>query len=151
ILGVGAVGLTQILVWAVFGAVFSMPGLVAAKSLMGNVHVPVAAMVAFGVFFLLGYLLYSAMYAAIGAMVNTDQEAQQMQWPALIPLVAGVVLMNIVIQHPNSGLAFWLSMVPFFAPFLMLLRILIEQPPFWEILWCVAFMLWTIYGLLMLG
>jgi ABC-2 type transport system permease protein len=151
ILGVGAVGLTQILVWAVFGIVFSTPGLVAAKSLMGNVHIPVAAIVAFGVFFLLGYLLYSSMYAAIGAMVNSDQEAQQMQWPALIPLVAGMVLMNVVIQHPNSALAFWLSMVPFFAPILMLLRILIEQPPFWEILWCVVFMLWTIYGLLMLG
>jgi ABC-2 type transport system permease protein len=151
IIGVGAVGLTQILVWVTFAVLFSVPGLLAANSFLGEVHIPVAAMGAFAVFFLLGYLLYSAMYAAIGAMVNTDQEAQQMQWPAMIPLVAGVVMMNIVIQHPNSNLAFWLSMVPFFAPILMLLRILIEQPPIWQIILSVAFMLWTIYGLLMVG
>jgi len=88
------------------------------------------------------------MYAAIGSMVNTDQEAQQMQWPAMIPLVLGVVLMNVVMQHPNSPLSFWLSMIPFFAPILMLLRILIEQPPLWEILLCLAIIVWTIYGLL---
>ncbi len=151
IIGVGAVGLTQILVWVIFSVIFSVPGLVAAKSFLGELHIPMSAMIAFAVFFLLGYLLYSAMYAAIGAMVNTDQEAQQMQWPALIPLVLGVVLMNVVIQHPNSALAFWLSMVPFFAPILMLLRIVIEQPPLWQILLCLAIIVATIYGLLSLA
>jgi ABC-2 type transport system permease protein len=148
ILGVGAVGLTQILVWVIFAIVFSVPGLVAAKSFLGEVHVPVNAVVAFAIFFLLGYLLYSTMYAAIGSMVNTDQEAQQMQWPAMIPLILGVILINPIIQHPNSPLSFWLSMVPFFAPILMLLRILIEQPPIWQIVLCIGLMLATLYGLL---
>jgi len=148
ILGVGAVGLTQILVWVIFALVFSTPGLIAAKSFLGEVHISTGAMIAFAVFFLLGYLLYSAMYAAIGAMVNTDQEAQQMQWPAMLPLVLGIVLMNVVIQHPSSTLALWLSMVPFFAPILMLLRILIEPPPLWQIGLCIALVLATIYGLL---
>jgi ABC-2 type transport system permease protein len=151
ILGVGAVGLTQIVVWVLFATLFSVPGLVAAKSLLGQMHIPMAGMIAFAVFFLLGYLLYSAMYAAIGAMVNTDQEAQQMQWPAMIPILIAVFLMNAVIQHPNSALAFWLSIVPFFAPILMLVRILIEQPPVWQIALCVGLMLATIYGLLLLS
>jgi len=151
IIGVGAVGLTQILVWVIFALIFSVPGLVATKSFLGELHIPMTAIAAFAVFFLLGYLLYSAMYAAIGAMVNTDQEAQQMQWPALIPLVLGVVLMNAVIQHPNSALAFWLSLVPFFAPILMLMRIVIEQPPLWQILLCLALIVATIYGLLSLA
>ena len=151
IIGVGAVGLTQILVWVIFALIFSVPGLVAAKSFLGEMHVSVPAIAAFGIFFLLGYLLYSAMYAAIGSMVNTDQEAQQMQWPALIPLILGVVLMNAVIQHPNSAVAFWLSMVPFFAPILMLLRIVIEQPPLWQIVLCLVIMVATIYGLLALA
>ena len=151
ILGVGAVGLTQILVWVLFAVLFSVPGLVAAKSFLGEVHVPVAGMIAFALFFLLGYLLYSSMYAAIGSMVNTDQEAQQMQWPAMIPIVLAVFLMNAVIQHPNSPLAFWLSIIPFFAPILMLVRILIEQPPIWQIVLCIALMLATNYGLLALS
>ena len=57
ILGVGAVGLTQILVWIIFAALFSVPGLIAAKSFLGQVHLPMLGMIAFGVFFLLGYLL----------------------------------------------------------------------------------------------
>ena len=108
-------------------------------------------MVAFAIFFLLGYLLYSSMYAAIGSMVNTDQEAQQMQWPAMIPLILAVFLMNAVSQHPNSPLSFWLSMVPFFAPILMLVRVLIEPPPLWQIGLCIALMVATIYGLLSLA
>ncbi len=151
ILGVGAVGLTQILVWVIFAVLFSVPGLLAAKSFLGEIHISTSAMVAFAVFFLLGYLLYSAMYAAIGAMVNTDQEAQQMQWPAMIPIILAVFMMSAVLQHPNSPLSFWLSMVPFFAPILMLVRVLIEQPPMWQLVLCVALMLATIYGLLALS
>src|SRR5665811_2167097 len=91
------------------------------------------------------------MYAAIGSMVTTDQEAQQMQWPAMIPIILAVFLMNAVIQHPNSPLAFWLSIFPFFAPILMLVRVLIEQPPMWQVGLCIAIMLATIYGLLSLS
>lgn len=151
ILGVGAVGLTQILVWVMFAAVFSVPGLVAAKSFLGEVHIPMASMFAFAIFFLLGYLLYSTMYAAVGSMVNTDQEAQQMQWPAMMPILIAIFLMNAVIQHPNAPLSFWLSIIPFFAPILMLVRILIEQPPMWQIVLSIGLMLATIYGLVALS
>ncbi len=91
------------------------------------------------------------MYAAIGSMVNTDQEAQQMQWPAMMPILLAVFLMNPVIQHPNSTLAFWLSIVPFFTPILMLVRVLIEQPPAWQLALCLVLMVATIYGLLALS
>ena len=151
ILGIGAVGLTQVLVWVIFATIFSVPGLVAAKSFLGAMHIPVVGMFAFAIFFLLGYLLYSSMYAAIGSMVNTDQEAQQMQWPAMMPILIAIFLMNAVIQHPNSTLAFWLSIIPFFAPILMLVRILIEQPPMWQIVLCIGLMLATIYGLVTLS
>ncbi len=151
ILGVGAVGLTQILVWVIFALLFSVPGLLASQSFIGEIHIPTTAIIAFSIFFLLGYFLYSAMYAAIGSMVNTDQEAQQMQWPAMAPLIVGIFLMNLVMQHPSSPLSFWLSIFPFFAPILMLVRVLIEQPPMWQLLLCVGIMLATIYGLLALA
>ncbi|MGB8770803.1 MAG: ABC transporter permease, partial [Candidatus Korobacteraceae bacterium] len=95
--------------------------------------------------------LYSAMYAAIGSMVTTDQEAQQMQWPAMVPIILSVFLMNPVLQDPNSQLSFWLSIVPFFAPILMMVRVLVEQPPAWQLALCLALMLATIYGLLSLS
>jgi ABC-2 type transport system permease protein len=151
ILGVGAVGLTQILIWLVIGTFFSMPGMVAAKAYLSDVHIPVSAIAWFGVFFLLGYFLYSTMYAALGAMVNTDHEAQQMQWPALLPILLSIFLANPVMQHPSSQMAVWLSLVPFFAPILMFIRVMVEQPPAWQLAICLALMLATIYGLLALS
>lgn len=151
ILGVGAVGLTQILIWIAFAVAFAVPGMMVPKSFVSEIHIPTAGLIFFGVFFLLGYFLYSAMYAAIGSMVTTDQEAQQMQWPAMLPILLSIFLMNPVLQQPNSQLAFWLSIVPFFAPILMLVRVLVEQPPLWQLALCVGLMLATIYGLLSLS
>jgi ABC-2 type transport system permease protein len=148
IIGVGAVGLTQTLIWLLVGLAFSLPGLATSHSMMSNIHIPMAGVVAFGVFFILGYFLYSTMYAALGAMVNSDQEAQQVQWPAMLPIIFAIVLSTPVLQHPNSPLAFWASMVPFFAPILMFVRVMVETPPIWQIVLCIALMLLTTWGLL---
>ena len=148
IIGVGAVGLTQTIIWLLVGLAFSLPGLAASHSMLANVHIPLAGVVAFGVFFVLGYFLYSTMYAALGAMVNSDQEAQQVQWPAMLPIIFAIVLSTPVLQHPNSPLAFWTSMIPFFAPILMFVRVMVETPPMWQIVLCIALMLLTTWGLL---
>jgi len=150
IVGVGAVGLTQIAIWIALSVALSTPAVVAFKSMAGNIHIPVTSVIFFAVFFLLGYLLYSALYAAIGAMVNSEQEAQQIQFIVLMPLIFAMVIAQTVIQHPNSQLAIWLSMIPFCAPMLMFVRILIETPPWWQIALCLALMVGTIWGLLIL-
>jgi ABC-2 type transport system permease protein len=148
IIGVGAVGLTQALVWLAIAGALSIPGIGAAHSMLSNVRIPTVGIIAFAVFFLLGYFLYSTMYAALGAMVNSDQEAQQVQWPAMLPIIFSIVLSTPVLQHPNSALAFWTSMVPFFAPILMFVRIMAETPPLWQIALCIVLMLVTTWGLL---
>jgi ABC-2 type transport system permease protein len=147
IIGVGAVGLTQFLIWLVIAGAFAVLGLTASHSVLSNVHIPVMGLIAFGVFFILGYFLYSTMYAALGAMVNSDQEAQQVQWPAMLPTVFSIVLSTPVLQHPNSQLAFWSSMVPFFAPILMFVRIMADTPPVWQTALSIALMLLTTWGL----
>ena len=151
IVGVGAVGLTQIIIWLAVAGGFSLPGLMASRSMLSNIHIPMAGVIAFGVFFILGYFLYSTMYAALGSMVNSDQEAQQVQWPAMLPIIFSIVLSTPVLQHPNSPLAFWTSMVPFFAPILMFVRVMVETPPMWQIILCVTLMLLTTWGMLSLS
>ena len=148
IIGVGAVGLTQALIWLAIAGAFSIAGMTASRSMMSNVHIPMAGIVAFAVFFILGYFLYSTMYAALGAMVNSDQEAQQVQWPAMLPIVFSIILSTPVLQHPNSQLAVWTSLIPFFTPILMFVRIMAETPPLWQILLSVVLMLITTWGLL---
>jgi ABC-2 type transport system permease protein len=150
ILGVGAVGLTQVLIWATFGAVIGSPMIMAAKSMMKDVHLPIAAIVAFPTFFVLGYLLYSTMYAAVGAMVNSDEEAQQMQWPVLAPLVSCAVFASMVIRTPNSPFAQALSMFPLTSPIIMFVRITVATPPAWQIALSVGLLVATIYGMVAL-
>ena len=150
ILGVGAVGLTQMLIWATCGAVIGSPMFIAAKSMMKDVHLPVAVIVAFPVFFVLGYLLYSSMYAAVGAMVNSDEEAQQMQWPVLAPLVSCAVFASMVVRTPDSPLAKGLSMFPLTSPIIMFVRITVATPPIWQIALSVSLLIATIYGMVWL-
>jgi ABC-2 type transport system permease protein len=150
IIGVGAVGLTQIGIWILLSISLSAPAMLALKNMAGGVHLSVSTIAFFALFFLLGYLLYSTLYAAIGAIVNSEQEAQQIQFIILLPLIFAMIIAQTVIQHPSSQLAIWTSMIPFCAPMLMFVRILVETPPWWQIVLCVALMLATIWGLLLL-
>ena len=148
IIGVGAVGLTQVAIWLIIAGAFSIVGLTSSGSMLANIHIPAIGVVAFGVYFVLGYFMYSTMYAALGSMVNSDQEAQQVQWPAMLPILFAIIMATPVLQHPNSQLAFWTSLFPFFTPILMFVRVMAETPPMWQILLSIALMLLTTWGLL---
>jgi ABC-2 type transport system permease protein len=150
ILGVGAVGLTQIALWVVIGLVATTPGLLAARSQLSEINLSPAALPAFAVFFVLGFLLYSALYAALGAMVNSEQEAQQWQFLVIMPIIIPVMMMTYVIRQPNAPLSMWMSLVPFFAPILMYIRVVVQTPPLWQIGVCIALLLLTLWGVVAL-
>jgi ABC-2 type transport system permease protein len=149
LLGVGAVGLTQILVWVVIAVVFAFPGMAMQPSL-SEFQVPPTVLAAFAVFFLLGYLLYSTMYAAIGAITTTEQEGQQLQFFIIIPLVLSVFMLAPVVRNPDAAMMVWMSMVPFFAPVVMYARIVVQTPPLWQVALSVFLLIATIAGLLVL-
>ncbi len=132
LLGVGAVGLTQIIVWTVMGGVVALPAL-AAQATFGDLQLSPVMMVSFVLFFLLGYLLYSTMYATIGAITTTEQEGQQVQFLIVIPLVLSVFMLMPVIRTPDSAAVVWMSLIPFFAPIVMFARIVVQTPPLWQI------------------
>jgi ABC-2 type transport system permease protein len=149
LLGVGAVGLTQILVWVVIAGVFALPAMAMQPS-FSELQIPIGVLLAFAIFFLLGYLLYSTMYATIGAITTTEQEGQQLQFFIVIPLVLSVFMLAPVVRSPDAPLVVWLSMVPFFAPVLMYARIVVQTPPLWQIALCLTLLVATIAGLLVL-
>jgi len=149
ILGVGAVGLTQIVVWTVMAGVIALPAL-AAQPNFGDLQLSPLMMVSFVLYFLLGYLLYSTMYATIGAITTTEQEGQQLQFLIVMPLVLSVFMLMPVIRTPDSATVVWLSMIPFFAPIVMYARIVIQTPPLWQIGLSLLLMVATIAGLVVL-
>jgi ABC-2 type transport system permease protein len=144
LIGVGAAGLTQFLVWAGCMAAISAAGAAGTGAAGALPELSPALLVAFVLFFLLGYFLYGAMYASIGAAVNTTQEAQSLMFPVMMPLFLSVVLYPVVLASPDSTLSVALSLVPFFAPMLMFLRMTAVSPPAWQVALSMLLMLATI-------
>ena len=153
ILGVGAVGLTQQILWfgltAAIGAyiapffarsarataqeMMAQGGAASARdmsALMGGMpSITFGQVVLLLVFFLIGYFLYSALFAAVGAMVNDEREAQQALGPVMVILIGSSFLMQPVMFNPSSDLARWASLIPFSAPIIMPLRMAMVQVP----------------------
>jgi ABC-2 type transport system permease protein len=153
LLGVGAAGLTQFLVWAGTLLVLSLFGAGMVGS-MGAGKLPEISMltvVAFLACFLLGFLMYAALFAAVGACVNTTQEAQSLAFPVFMPLILAVMFLMPVLQAPDSNLSIGLSLFPLFAPLLMFLRISVLQPPLWQIALSLALCIMTILGIIMVA
>lgn len=144
IVGVGGVGLTQYAIWAIV-AIAGMSYLKGTNPALANMTaLSPLTLTFFIVYFALGYLLFAAIYAAIGAMVNSDQEAQQMQWPVTSLLIIPIVLMTMILKDPDSTASVVLSLVPFFSPILMMLRINTATPPMWQLLLSVVLLLGAI-------
>jgi ABC-2 type transport system permease protein len=139
VLGVGAVGLTQILVWLTASLVMvrarapllARLGLEATPLTLPSISPGMLGVLL--VFFLLGYTFYSALFAAVGAMVSSEQEAQQAQMPIVLLLVMTVMFLQPVLGAPDERLAVTLSYLPVSSPIVMPLRLSTVDVPPWEI------------------
>jgi ABC-2 type transport system permease protein len=149
LIGVGAVGLTQIGIWIVMAGVYALPALAASAS-TGEIRIAPLTLGAFALFFLFGYFLYSTIYAAVGAVITSEQEGQQLQFIILLPLILAVFMMGPVMRAPDSPVAVWTSMVPFFSPVLMYVRIAVQPPPVWQIALSLVLLVGTIAAILIL-
>ena len=162
ILGVASVALTQFFIWVVFTLVIvtvagSALGLNdPAQTIPVTTDIPVDEIVAaaqteggdflqalkdvnyvqiigcFLVYFVLGYLLYSSMFAAVGAVVDNEADTQQFILPVTMPIIIGLFLMLHTFQYPDSSLSFWGSVIPFTSPLVMMARIAYGVPA-WEL------------------
>ncbi|HJU91064.1 MAG TPA: ABC transporter permease [Gemmatimonadaceae bacterium] len=128
VLGVGAVGLTQIVIWTLTsvalikarGPILARMGADVAPMPLPSISTPDA--IALVLFFVLGYTVYAALFAAVGAMVNSEQEAQQAQWPIMLLLISSVFFLQPILQNPDGTLARVMGALPFTAPIVMPLR-----------------------------
>ncbi|MGC9198091.1 MAG: ABC transporter permease [Acidobacteriaceae bacterium] len=143
ILGVGAVGLTQVGIWMIaFGLLAAQMGATS------GVQISFAQVIYFVVYFGLGYALYSAVAASLGAMTNSEQELQQLNMFLMLPLFFSLLMLEPVTTNPNSLLSRIVSQIPFCAPLLMDLRISISMPQPWEIALSIGLILVSIYAVL---
>ncbi|MBV9928865.1 MAG: ABC transporter permease [Acidobacteria bacterium] len=150
LVGVSLVALTQFAIW---GLAFVGLGayLAAGGASIAIPQVPPSVYAYVVLFFLMGYFIYATLYALVGSMVTTSQEGGQLAMPIIMLLVVGFYLAFPVIRSPNSSFAVWVSLVPFFAPITMLIRIVSQEPPLWQILLSLCIGFATVAALLWLA
>jgi ABC-2 type transport system permease protein len=147
VIGIGLVGLTQMGVWVLSAVLLTTAGVsVFARRGLTMPTVPPSLLVYFIVYFVLGYFLFATLYALVGSTVSSEEDAQQAQMPVTLLLVVPMVIFNMILANPTSGASIVISMIPFFAPTLMMMRIAVINPPLWQILLSIAIMLATILG-----
>lgn len=156
VLGIGAMGLTQMVVWAavVMGvlagaapllALFLDPAslgvpadasstAVAEAAGLSIPPVPYALLGWFILFFVGGFLLYASLFAAVGSAVEQQQDAQNLLLPVMTPLILPILFLAFVLESPDATTSVVLSLVPFFSPILMMLRAAITSVPVWQML-----------------
>ncbi len=150
ILGKVVAGVIQYGIYVVVGLLFisfiaplfgiTVPGVIT----VGNLLYLVA-------FFLTGFLLYGAAYAAIGAAGEDETHVSQLGWPLLLFLVGSLVFASSIVLNPNSSMSVILSLFPFTSPIVMMLRVLVDPPAAWQILLCFALLIATIGVVVALG
>jgi ABC-2 type transport system permease protein len=168
ILGVGAVGLTQYLIWLILSILLTtgissylnitdkeenVTQTEQTEVVQGQDNEFVADMLnslesidftllafAFIVYFIGAYLLYGSLFAAIGSAVDNDSDAQQFQLPVTIPLIFSLIVLTAILREPDGSLAFWLSMIPLSSPVIMMMRIPFGVP-YWEIALSLFFLI----------
>ena len=161
IIGIGLVGLTQFLLWIILSGTLmtvatnvlfkdkmdvvksempSKPQSAAVQSGPGTDIVKAIQTVewsyilpAFIIFFFGGYMLYSALFAAVGSAVDSDTETQQFMLPITLPLLFTYIMsFSFIVNNPDSSLSFWLSIIPFTSPIAMMVRLPFGVP-LWEL------------------
>ncbi|HEY1008775.1 MAG: ABC transporter permease [Daejeonella sp.] len=168
IVGIGLVGLTQFLLWIILSASLAavatnmifkdkieavksnIPGQAAAvaESNKGVDLLNALGTVEWGyvlplflIFFIGGYMLYSALFAAVGSAVDSDTETQQFMLPITLPLLFTYIMsFSFIVNNPDSSLSFWLSIIPFTSPIAMMVRLPFGVP-FWQLSLSIALLI----------
>ena len=148
VIGIGSVSLTQIGVWALsLGLVSAVAAAQAiAFGAMKIPTIPISLLVFFVIYFVLGYFVFATLYAIVGSMVSSQEDGQQAQMPISILFASSMMLFSVVMTNPDSTLSIVLSLIPFFTPILMFMRITVQQPPMWQIALSIVLLLGTIIG-----
>ena len=162
ILGVTGVALVQFGVWVVmiFASVMTLGssnvGMVSGAaevqmvlSALSQINYGLILFV-FVIYFLLGYLFYSAMYAAIGSAVDNETETQQFTLFAILPMMLGFYGSITIMNNPDGPMSFWLSMIPFTSPIAMLARIPFDVPV-WELVLSIVILLVSTLGMVFIA
>jgi len=151
ILGMNLAAFTQYLIWAVFAIlIFPFGESIMSLFIEPSVNlpdipsIPPMIFVYLIIFFILGYSLFSGLFATLGAIFNNEHEARSYVFLILIPLILPMIMMTYIIGNPDSSATVILSLIPFTSPIIMLSRICVSSPPIIEIVGSILILILAI-------
>jgi ABC-2 type transport system permease protein len=149
LLGVGGVGLTQIAIW-VAGATVFMGTQLAAALLTGDIAIRFSWTegIFFPIYFVLGFVLFSAIFSGLAATCETANDLQKFMWVAIVPLYTSMGFLPVMINDPNSAWSIAATLCPLTSPYTMISRMGMAVVPFWQIALSVILLALTIWGVL---
>ena len=149
LVGVGAVGLTQIAIWMAEATLFLGSSL-AATVLTGNLDIHFSLMegLFFPVYFVLGFALFSTLFSGLAATCETSQDLQKFMPLAIIPLYLSMGILPVLLKDPNSIWAVAASLFPLTAPYVMLPRMGLEAVPLWQLAASLGLLILAIWATL---
>jgi ABC-2 type transport system permease protein len=150
LLGVGAAGLTQMAIWIAAVLILSASSLGTALGEGGLAAYGVTPLklIFFFLYFLLGFLFYSALSAGFGASVSQESEVQQFSMIIVMPQLVGLMLTVYILSNPNALFVVLLSLFPPCTPIVMCLRLSAQTPPWWQLALSLVLMVAAIWGVL---
>ncbi|MFH1447853.1 MAG: ABC transporter permease [Candidatus Micrarchaeota archaeon] len=154
IIGLGAVGLTQVIIWGVAGVALALsfsPLVQDVAPLVGEFEVPYVTIALSAIYFVLGYLIFASVYAGVGAISTTQREGQQIAgmfgFIAVLPLMFSAA----IVKEPNSLVVHILSFFPLTAPVVMMMRLSLTDMSALEIFASIAVLAGFVVGLMYLS
>ncbi len=144
IVGIGLVGLTQYVIWILSVVLLTKLNFSLIGGAVRFTSLPASMLLWFIIYFVLGYFLYATVYAIIGSVVSRQQDAHQLQYPVSLMIAGPGLMFWYVMRDPSGPQTTALSLFPFFAPTLMMLRLGVVTPPLWQILLSILLMVITI-------
>lgn len=147
ILGLGLVGLLQLVVWLGSSLVLLRLG-GSTLQIPPEIQLSPAILLWGMVFFILGYLVYATLMAGVGALVGTVKEASQATFLIILPILIPLMMVGAIINQPNALLSVILSLIPFTAPNTIMTRMAVTPIPLWQLLLSIALLILTIILLL---
>ncbi len=145
VIGLGAVGLTQVIIWKTIGITLLLSNPIVAAIILDKINVSIPILVLASIYFISGYFVFASIMAGVGAIATTSREGQQMAGIFTITGALPLIVSEYIIANPNALLSKALSFFPLTSPVSMILRLSITEVPLYEIIISILILVASTY------
>ena len=147
VLGLGAAGLVQIIVWLISANFLLRMASATWGNVLGSLQITPEFLMLGIIYFILGYLLMAILMAGVGSVSPTAREGQQMSVIFIMPVIIPIYFMPLIMEHPENIVVKILTFIPLTAPLTVIVRSGLSEIPIWELAVSIGILIFSVWGL----